>query len=101
MFPRSPMKFFAIALPIRSSGRLCISPEWQVRSSVTLKVGSSHELDGETGLSIFPHSKQDGLAREVINPQNGHILCDRNSRAGGLSGANSVPNNAVIKVRQP
>src|SRR5881275_3704343 len=46
MFPRSPMKFFAIALPIRSSGRLCISPEWQVRSSVTLKVGSSHELDG-------------------------------------------------------
>jgi len=40
------------------------------------------------------------LAREVINPQNGHILCDRNSRAGGLSVANSFPNNAVMKARR-
>src|SRR5437667_12909005 len=49
---------------------------------------------------MFPHSKQDVLAREVINPQNGHILCDRNSRAGGLSVANSFPNNAVLKARR-
>src|ERR1700680_1036262 len=24
----------------------------------------------------FPHSKQNGLARGVISPQKGHILCD-------------------------
>jgi len=28
------------------------------------------------GASAFPHSKQDDLDRDVINPQNGHILCD-------------------------
>ena len=27
-------------------------------------------------LNDFPHSKQNGLARGVINPQKGHILCD-------------------------
>jgi len=28
------------------------------------------------GASDFPHSRQDLLDRGVINPQNGHILCD-------------------------
>ena len=28
------------------------------------------------GASDFPHSKQDDFDRGVINPQNGHILCD-------------------------
>jgi hypothetical protein len=33
----------------------------------------------ETGPSAFPHSRQNRLARGVIRPQNGHILCDRTS----------------------
>jgi hypothetical protein len=28
------------------------------------------------GASDFPHSRQTVLERDVINPQNGHILCD-------------------------
>ena len=28
------------------------------------------------GTSDFPHSRQDDFDRDVINPQNGHILCD-------------------------
>jgi len=32
-----------------------------------------------TPLSGFPHSRHNLLARGVINPQNGHILCDRTS----------------------
>jgi hypothetical protein len=31
---------------------------------------------GVAGASDFPHSRQDDLDRDVINPQNGHILCD-------------------------
>jgi hypothetical protein len=29
-----------------------------------------------------PHSKQRGFSRDVINPQRGHILCDRNPVIG-------------------
>jgi len=32
-----------------------------------------------------PHSKQRGFSRDVINPQNGHILCDRNPATSGFS----------------
>ena len=32
-----------------------------------------------------PHSRQRGLRRDVINPQDGHILCDRNPMACGFS----------------
>jgi hypothetical protein len=28
------------------------------------------------GASDFPHSRHDVFDRDVINPQNGHILCD-------------------------
>jgi hypothetical protein len=28
------------------------------------------------GASDFPHSRQEVFARGVINPQNGHILCN-------------------------
>src|SRR5450631_2494236 len=31
------------------------------------------------GLSTFPHSRQCALRLDVINPQNGHILCDPKS----------------------
>jgi hypothetical protein len=30
------------------------------------------------GLLAMPHSKQRGFNRDVINPQDGHILCDWN-----------------------
>jgi hypothetical protein len=33
----------------------------------------------------FPHSKQCAFDRDVINPQDGHILCDPNPAICGLS----------------
>jgi hypothetical protein len=48
------------------------------------------------GASDFPHSRQDDLDRDVINPQNGHILCDAKPRTGGVSDANSLEKDAVI-----
>jgi hypothetical protein len=32
-----------------------------------------------------PHSRQRGLSRDVINPQDGHILCDRDPVISGFS----------------
>jgi hypothetical protein len=48
------------------------------------------------GASDFPHSRQDDLDREVISPQNGHILCEAKPRSGGVSDANSFETDAVI-----
>jgi hypothetical protein len=36
------------------------------------------------GKLATPHSRQRGLSREVINPQGGHILCDRTSAISGF-----------------
>ena len=33
----------------------------------------------------FPHSKQNSFARDVINPQDGHIVCDPRRAVCGLS----------------
>ncbi|MBZ5658259.1 MAG: hypothetical protein LAO56_23605 [Acidobacteriia bacterium] len=33
----------------------------------------------------FPHSKQRSFNRDVINPQDGHILCDPNPAICGFS----------------
>jgi len=38
-----------------------------------------------TALSVLPHSKQHAFDRDVINPQDGHILCDPNPAIYGLS----------------
>jgi hypothetical protein len=48
------------------------------------------------GASDFPHSRHDDFDRDVINPQNGHILCDAKPRTGGVSDANSLETDAVI-----
>src|ERR1035437_8053151 len=48
------------------------------------------------GASDFPHSRQDVLDRDVISPQNGHILCEAKPRTGGVSDANSLETDAVI-----
>jgi hypothetical protein len=48
------------------------------------------------GASDFPHSRQEVLERDVINPQNGHILCDAKTQAGGVTDANSLETDAVI-----
>jgi hypothetical protein len=37
-------------------------------------------LAAYAGLSNLPHSRQDILRRDVISPQNGHILCDEKPR---------------------
>ena len=50
------------------------------------------------GLSDLPHSRQQLLRRDVINPQNGHILCERNPRSTGLSAASSFLNESLKKA---
>jgi len=57
-------------------------------------------LSRETALSDFPHSKQTRLARGVISPQNGHILCNRTSLARGRKVASSFPRNSLIEARR-
>lgn len=51
-------------------------------------------LSRETALIDFPHSRQTRLARGVISPQNGHILCDRTSWICGLSLASNFPKDS-------
>jgi len=48
----------------------------------------------ETALSDLPHSRQTRLARGVISPQDGHILCGRTSWTSGLTIASSLPRNS-------
>jgi hypothetical protein len=50
-------------------------------------------------LNDFPHSKQNGLDREVINPQNGHILEDPTSPLDVFI-AKSFPSESARKVRK-
>src|SRR5580698_455465 len=49
-------------------------------------------------MSGFPHSRQSRLARGVINPQNGHILCDPTCWAGGASIARVFPNQSATEA---
>src|SRR5213079_2466486 len=51
------------------------------------------------GLSDLPHSRQQVLRRDVINPQNGRILCERKSGSTGLRVASSFVNESVMKAR--
>ena len=51
-----------------------------------------------TGASDFPHSRQDDLDRDVINPQNGHILCEAKPRSGGVSDAISLEMAALTEA---
>jgi len=50
------------------------------------------------GASDFPHSRQEVLDRGVINPQNGHILCDAKPGALGVSDANCFETDAVMEA---
>jgi hypothetical protein len=49
-------------------------------------------------LNDFPHSKQNGLDREVISPQNGHIRVDAKSPRDVFF-AMSFPSESARKVR--
>src|ERR1700685_2302761 len=49
-------------------------------------------------LSGFPHSRQSRLARGVISPQNGHILCDPTCWTGGASVVRNFPNRSAIEA---
>jgi hypothetical protein len=55
---------------------------------------------GVAGASDFPHSRQDVFDRDVISPQNGHILCDAKPRTGGVTDANSFETDALIRLRR-
>jgi hypothetical protein len=57
-------------------------------------------LSRETSVSDFPHSRQTRLARGVIRPQNGQILCDRTSWTCGLNVANNVARNCHADARR-
>jgi hypothetical protein len=43
------------------------------------------EVEYTTAVKGLPHSKQLAFNRGVINPQDGHILCDRNPATCGFS----------------
>jgi len=47
------------------------------------------------GASDFPHSRQDDLDRDVINPQNGHILAVAKRRRDGLSDDSNIETKAL------
>src|SRR6266566_4034056 len=49
-------------------------------------------------LSDLPHSRQQVLWRDVINPQNGHIRCDMKSRPPGLEVEGSFANESVMEA---
>ena len=57
-----------------------------------------HLYLGVAGASDFPHSRQHVFERGVINPQNGHILCDAKPGAGGVRDANRLATDAVIEA---
>src|SRR6266478_9452244 len=60
--------------------------------STTLSCLSFHRA----GASDLPHSRHEFLDRDVINPQNGHILCDAKPAAAGVIDANSFETVAVM-----
>jgi hypothetical protein len=43
------------------------------------------EVEYTTAVKGLPHSRQLAFNREVINPQDGHILCDPDPATGGFS----------------
>jgi hypothetical protein len=43
------------------------------------------EVEYTTAVKGLPHSKQFAFNRDVINPQDGHILCDRSSATCGFT----------------
>ena len=49
-------------------------------------------------LSDLPHSRQQVLWRDVINPQNGHIRCDMKSRPPGLEVEGRFANESVMEA---
>ncbi len=51
-----------------------------------------------SALSGLPHSKQSRLARGVINPQNGHILCDPTCWAWGASVDRNLLNRSAMEA---
>jgi len=61
-----------------------------------------HDYTAGSGL---PHSRQNAFKREVINPQNGHIRCDRKPAIGPFSLTRTdvvrFLSERVMKVRKP
>jgi hypothetical protein len=43
---------------------------------VNKAAGHFFEIEYTTAVKGLPHSKQQAFSRDVINPQDGHILCD-------------------------
>jgi len=50
------------------------------------------------GANDLPHSRQEVFERGVINPQNGHILCDAKPRTGGVTAANRFERAALVEA---
>jgi hypothetical protein len=70
------------------------------RSSVLLCQSCRAYLVMPAGPSDFPHSRQEFLDRDVINPQNGHILCDAKPGAVGVIDANNFETEAVMEANR-
>jgi hypothetical protein len=52
------------------------------------------------GASDFPHSRQEDFERDVINPQNGHILCAAKPRTGGASEPNRFDTDTLNEAQR-
>jgi hypothetical protein len=50
------------------------------------------------GASDLPHTRHEVFERGVINPQNGHILCDAKPRTGGVTAANRLAKDALVEA---
>jgi hypothetical protein len=60
-------------------------PERKVLGSLSQAAVYFFEVEYTTAVKGLPHSKQLAFNRDVINPQEGHILCDRNPATCGFS----------------
>ena len=55
---------------------------------------------GVAGANDLPHSRQDDLDREVINPQKGHILWDAKPRTGGPSDSTRFATDTLSEAQR-
>jgi threonine aldolase len=53
-----------------------------------------------TAASEIPHSKHSSFERGVINPQEGHILCDGTSAFAGVMRASIFLNRSAMKANR-
>jgi hypothetical protein len=76
----------------------------KLRASPLLLKVRYFEIEYSTPGMALPHSKQQALSRDVINPQDGHILCDWSPATRGITlrfrRSNTVAKSEMSKPRK-